>query len=220
MGITGSLHCAGMCSPLVMAATAKGGNMTLRLVYNLGRIFTYGLMGLAAGAVGSLIPFDGVRSGVSLALGVVLIFAAVFGLKQLHIPFAQQYIARVVLWFKGTFAHVLNRRSGTSRFLLGMVNGILPCGLSFSALMIALTTGVWNSAGFMILFGIGTLPVMVGLASGLPILAKRLNVPVARIATVMLFVSGCILIARGYTNPVHQQHTGHQRELVDVVICK
>ncbi|MEJ1237034.1 sulfite exporter TauE/SafE family protein [Chryseolinea sp. T2] len=219
MGLAGSLHCAGMCSPLVLAATGNGKAMRSRLIYNSGRIMMYGILGAIMGAAGSWLPFDQFRNGFTIIVGLILIVLAIAG-TALKIPFAQHLLSKALTYFKRVFASTLKERSTRSTFLLGFLNGMLPCGLTFAALMVALTFGAWQSSVFMIVFGIGTLPVMVGLTSGLNYLIRRFNFSLPRMVSVLLFVSGCLMITRGFVH--HEPHavTSHKHELVDVVLCR
>lgn len=219
MGFAGSLHCAGMCSPLVLAATGNVNAMRNRFIYNSGRILMYGILGAIIGAAGSLLPFDQFRNGLTILLGILLIVLSIAGVT-LKFPFGQKLLSRVMIYFKGMFATVLKERSVRATFLLGFLNGILPCGLTFAALMVASVSGTWQSGLFMITFGIGTLPVMIGLTSGVNYVVRRFNFSLPRMVSVLLFVSGCLMITRGILN--HESHAinSHKHELVDVVFCR
>lgn len=221
MGLAGSFHCAGMCSPLVLAATANGKAMRNRLVYNTGRILMYGILGAIVGALGSLLPIDQFRNAFAIVLGVMLVLLSMIGLKSVRVPLVHTVLSKILVKFKALFASALKQRSTSSIFLLGFLNGILPCGLTFAALVVALTFGAWQSAAFMIAFGIGTLPVMIGLTAGLNYLIRHFNFSLARMASVLLFVSGCLLITRALVQ--HETHTSslsHKHELVDIVLCR
>ncbi len=220
MGLTGSLHCAGMCSPLVLAATTNGKGMRDRFIYNLGRVMMYALLGAILGTLGSWISLDYFRSGLTVVLGLVLVVLSAAGFSTVRIPLVHAALSRVLIWFKKAFASLLKQRSPATIFLLGFLNGILPCGLTFAALMMGLTLGPWQSALFMIVFGLGTLPVMVGLASGLNYLIKRFNFSLARMASVLLFISGCLLITRAFVHQGNHDSTSHRHEMVDIVLCR
>lgn len=220
MGITGSLHCAGMCSPLVLAATSNGKAIQNRLIYNSGRILMYALLGGIMGSLGSLLPFENLRNGLAISLGVALLVLSVTGWVNTRIPIVSSLMSKVLLWFKRVFAGVLRQRSRRATFLLGFLNGILPCGLTFAALIVALALGTWKSAAFMIVFGLGTLPVMVGFTGWLHYLTKRFNFSVVRMASVLLFISGCLLITRVFVHQHDQVSATHKHELVDVVLCR
>jgi uncharacterized protein len=220
MGLAGSLHCAGMCSPLVLAATANGKGIRSRLVYNSGRILMYGILGAVLGSFGSLLPLDNFRNSITVALGLLLLILSIAGSNNIRVPFVHAHLSHILIWFKAIFASVLKQRTMRATFLLGFLNGILPCGLTFTALIVAFSFGMWQSASFMMVFGLGTLPVMVGFTSGLNYLMKRFNFSLARTASLLLFVSGCVLISRAFVHHHDEAALSHKHELVDVVLCR
>ena len=139
MGLTGSLHCVGMCSPLAMAV----GNMNTRaflnrVIYNAGRIVTYGLLGLAIAGVGLAFPISKFQNLVSIFLGIILLLAGT-GLLKVNIPIFSRAIGKLTSTLKKLFTKFLNRKHFGSVFLLGTLNGILPCGLVWIALTYSLT---------------------------------------------------------------------------------
>src|SRR5688572_28301502 len=176
MGLTGSLHCVGMCSPLAMAV----GNMNARaflnrVTYNAGRIVRYGLLGLAIARVGLAIPISKFQNLISILLGIILLLAGI-GLLKLNIPIFSKAIATLTSIIKKLFTKFLNRKNFGSVFLLGTVNGILPCGLVWIALTYSLTLqSPLESFSFMMLFGVGTLPVMLGFTSIITTLLRRFH---------------------------------------------
>jgi hypothetical protein len=88
LGFAGSLHCVGMCSPLMIAATNLTGNaLRNRLIYNTGRLFTYALLGSVASALGSAVDFSGSQKIISIVLGSLLILAADFTFAQSYFSF-------------------------------------------------------------------------------------------------------------------------------------
>jgi sulfite exporter TauE/SafE len=220
MGFAGSLHCAGMCSPLVLAATANGKGIRSRLVYNCGRILMYGVLGAILGSFGSFLPLDNFRNVLTVALGLALVILSIAGSNHVRVPLIHSKLSQLLIWFKGIFASVLKRRSTGSTFFLGFLNGILPCGLTFAALMVGFSFGTWQSATFMMIFGLGTLPVMVGFSSGLHYLVKRFNFSLARMASLLLFVSGCLLITRAFVDHHDDPSLSHKHELVEIVLCR
>jgi sulfite exporter TauE/SafE len=220
MGLTGSLHCAGMCSPLLLAATSNGRAMQNRLIYNFGRILMYGLLGLLLGSVASLLAVDQLRNGLTIALGLGLLVMSCLGLSSVRIPIVHPILSKVLLWFKKVFASVLRQHSVSGTLLLGFLNGILPCGLTFAALLVGLTLGPLKGAVFMVMFGVGTLPVMIGFTGWLQHLIRRYHFSPVRVASVLLFVSGCLLISRGIVQHYHGTTSSHENVLVDMVLCR
>jgi len=219
MGLTGSLHCVGMCSPLAMAV----GNMNTRaflnrVTYNAGRIVTYGLLGLGIAGVGLALPISKFQNLVSILLGIILLLAGI-GLLKLNIPIFSRAIGTLTSTIKKLFTKFLNRKNFGSVFLLGTLNGILPCGLVWIALTYSLTLqSPLAGFSFMVLFGVGTLPVMLGFTSIITQLLKRFNFNFQHITSAMLIVSGILLIVRVFIIHLPHHHS-LQQGVVDIVLC-
>jgi len=219
MGLTGSLHCVGMCSPLAMAV----GNMNTRaflnrVIYNSGRIVTYGLLGLGIAGVSLAFPVSKLQNLVSIFLGIILLLAGI-GLLKLNIPIFSRAIGTLTSTIKKLFTRFLNRKNLGSVFLLGTLNGILPCGLVWIALTYSFTLqSAMQGFNFMILFGIGTLPVMLGFTSVITQLLQRFNFNFQRITSAMLILSGILLIVRVFIMHLPHQHSIEQG-VVDIVLC-
>lgn len=205
LGLAGSLHCVGMCSPLVMAVTnLKGPQFINRLVYNMGRIFSYGLLGLVAATFGSLFQFSGFQNVISTALGALLIVAGVLGLTYLKIPFLTKIILAITAKIKKAFSKFLSKKSMSSLTLMGMLNGVLPCGLTSIALAYCISLSTPQEGFlFMLIFGLATLPVMLGLTSIFQIYIKKLNFNFQRVTTVTMILLGILLISRSFISNHH-----------------
>jgi len=219
MGLTGSLHCVGMCSPLAMAV----GNMNARaflnrVIYNAGRIVTYGLLGLSLAGVGLAFPISKFQNLVSILLGIILLLAGI-GLLKVNIPIFSSAIGTLTSTIKKLFTKFLSRKNFGSVFLLGTLNGILPCGLVWIALTYSLTLhSPLEGFSFMMLFGVGTLPVMLGFTSIITQLLKRFNFTFQHVTSAMLILSGVLLIVRVFIIHLPHQHSLKQG-VVDIVLC-
>jgi sulfite exporter TauE/SafE len=178
IGLLGGTHCIGMCGGIVGALSLGAGSRPeLHLAYNSGRIASYTLAGAIAGALG----------GASLALsGQLPLRIVLFVLANLMLVALGLYLMGITraLAFSERFGQRLWRhvqpltrrflpaRSVAQAFPLGLLWGWLPCGLVYSALVTALTSGsALHGAGLMLAFGLGTLPNL--LLAGL--LAVRLK---------------------------------------------
>ncbi len=198
IGLLGGTHCIGMCGGIVSALSMGAGSRpSLHLAYNTGRIASYGIAGAIAGALG----------GASLALsGQLPVRIILFILANLMLVALGFYLmgATRALAFTERFGQKLWRhlqplsrrflpaRTVAQAFPLGLVWGWLPCGLVYSALVTALTSGsALRGAGMMLAFGAGTLPNL--LLAGL--LAVRLNEFAAK--PVVRRVAGLIVLAFG-----------------------
>lgn len=205
LGLAGSLHCVGMCSPLAMAVgNLRRPYLFNRLAYNGGRILMYGIQGAIVASVGMAFPFPGLQNILAVSLGVALILMGVSGISGLRIPLVTPAIQKFTQVLKQLFQKFLQRKSYTSMITLGALNGLLPCGLTYLALTYCLTlVGPVDGFNFMLLFGAGTLPVMIGLPSVFPYLGKFLRFNSARITTIILIALGSLLITRVFLTHQH-----------------
>ena len=198
LGLAGSLHCVGMCSPLVMAVTnLKGPQFVNRLVYNMGRIFSYGLLGLVAATFGSLFQFSGFQNAISTALGALLILGGILGLTTVKIPLLTTGMLTLTGTIKKIFSKFLSKKTISSLTLMGMLNGVLPCGLTYIALAYCISLSTpQEGLLFMLIFGLATLPVMLGLTSIFQIYIKKFNFSFHKVTTVTMILLGILLISR------------------------
>ncbi|PPL04253.1 sulfite exporter TauE/SafE family protein [Parapedobacter indicus] len=168
MGLFGSLHCVAMCGPLVLTLSAgkpstPGKVLANKVLYQVGRVVMYGLLGLAIGVVGHLLAIKGWQRGITFVTGFLLVGIGLFLLfgKRLH-GFArlqQRLVNPLIRWV----GHWLYRPGG--HLVVGMLNGLLPCGMVYMALAAALSADSVGGGGlFMLLFGLGTWPAMLSVS--------------------------------------------------------
>ncbi len=220
LGLAGSLHCLGMCSPLAMAVTSlRQPFFVNRLLYNLGRVFMYGMLGMLVSSVGSLFSLSGFQHVLSLVIGVVLIFFGIAGSSSLRIAWLTAMMMRLTGQLKKLFSFFLKKKTLGAITLMGVLNGLLPCGLTYLALSYCVTLpSMSNGFLFMIIFGLGTLPVMLGITSFLHVLVSRFQISFKKLTTYALIALGTLLISRAlYTH--HQP--GHSSVVEkEIVICR
>lgn len=198
LGLAGSLHCAGMCGPLALALPATGsgrvGFAAGRVAYTLGRITTYAVLGLVFGWVGRSLALFGIQRWLSLGAGVLLLLGLLLSTRW---GLAAPAIA-VVSSLKRWMAQLLRRRSMGTVFLFGMVNGLLPCGLVYAAGAGATASGsVAGAVAYMAVFGLGTAPLMLGLALSRNLLPGSFRLKLQRLIPVSLALVAGLLIVRG-----------------------
>lgn len=163
LGLGGSLHCVGMCGPLALALPGSGRNYwedaANGLVYNLGRITTYGILGFVFGLASEwVLPVDW-QGGFSVAVGVLLLISALAVVDPekslLRIPIVKRFYHNITKY--------LSKAMGNRQFfLMGLLNGLMPCGMVYFALTTSLVAGSWfHSTAYMLLFGLGTAPLML-----------------------------------------------------------
>lgn len=198
LGLAGSLHCVGMCSPLAMAVTRVRTPFIInKLLYNGGRIFTYGLLGALASSFGLFFQFTAYQNILSITVGCLLVLIGIGGISGIKIPIVTPSIQFIVLRLKVLFGKFLKQKSYPAITALGILNGLLPCGLTYLAMTYCLTLqGPLDGFYFMVLFGAGTLPVLLGITSVFNFLIKRFRFNTGRLSTAMFIFLGCLLIAR------------------------
>lgn len=198
LGLVGSLHCAGMCGPLALALPAAGRTASAyvagRLAYNLGRVVTYTLLGVVFGLLGKTLLLAGVQRWLSIAIGLLLL-AGLFASRKLV---AWVPLTRLVEWLKSRMSVLLHRRSVESLAVLGLLNGLLPCGLVYVACAGATVTGsVLNGAQYMAVFGAGTVPMMLAISLSGRLVPISLRLSLRKVLPVTVGLLGVLLVLRG-----------------------
>ena len=221
LGFAGSLHCLGMCSPLAMAVTKMSSNVILsRILYNLGRIVTYGILGSIVATVGLELPMVKYQNLISILLGISLLVIGLTGVSMIRIPILTKGLGAFSLFLKKLFSKFLQQKSHLSTFTLGSLNGVLPCGLSFLALTYCVTlAGPSDGFVFMSTFGLGTLPVMLGFTTAFYWIINKFNVQAKSMTTGLLILSGLLLIGRVFFIHLPQANS-LQQGVVDIVLCR
>jgi uncharacterized protein len=198
LGFAGSLHCAGMCGPLALALPYTGsgpiGFSAGRVAYNAGRIATYSLLGLAAGLGGQAVSSLGFQRWLSLGAGLLILAGVALSFRAaLGSP-----ITRSVMRIRNLMGALLRHRSASALFAFGMVNGLLPCGLVYAAMAgAAAIGGVAGGVGYMLLFGLGTAPVMLALSLSGHLLPDGWRSHWHKVAPACLVLVGLLLTLRG-----------------------
>ena len=202
VGFLGSFHCAGMCGPIALALPVQDmrmpGVLAARLLYNAGRIFTYAVMGLLAGLIGHTLSFSGLQSALSMGSGVLILVVALFSYAHTQPGMLQQKLTRVTGFMKKRFRVLFGRRSLLSMFLVGTLNGLLPCGFVYLALAAAIAAGtVQGSAAYMLLFGLGTLPMLLAISLAGHLFGNRFAGFFRRATPFVAAAVALLLISRG-----------------------
>lgn len=202
LGFTTGFHCLGMCGPIALSlgiSKKKQVNFLLQnIMYQLGRVATYSFLGLILGLVGKSFQLAGFQSYLSIFVGAVLILMAIssFGGSDVatKIPFLNQLLLKVKL----NLGKLLSKTSYSSRFMTGVLNGFLPCGMVYVALTSSLAAGgIWQSATFMALFGLGTFPFMFLVVLFGNLITTATRNAFLKFVPVMMIILGGLFILRG-----------------------
>ncbi len=198
IGFFGSVHCVGMCGPLALALPLppekKVGGI---LLYNLGRVLTYSLLGTVFGIIGSSFFLVGWQQGFSVVLGATILL--LLFLPHAGRVFSKGYLqSGWALWVRQNLQQQFRRRSYSSALVSGIFNGFLPCGLVYVAVAGALaSTKIWEGAFYMAAFGAGTLPAMLLVNMTPHLLFKNRSHRSSWILTSLSVVVSVILLYRG-----------------------
>jgi hypothetical protein len=218
MGLAGSLHCAGMCSPLAMAVTRNKPFVLSNILYNSGRVFIYASLGALAGGLGSSIHLSSYQQIISIMLGSIFILAG-FSFQNMRIPLFDKAIVSFTSKLKTAFGIVIHQKSGATTLMLGMINGMLPCGLTYLALSACLILpSARDGFLFMLFFGLGTWPVMIGAIKLLGLAQSKANISLPRLSKIALVFIGFTLLVRVWW--VHPHTNMVVKAPQEVNVCK
>lgn len=199
LGFAGSLHCASMCGPIALAipmTTSDRARVVFQsLFYQLGRITSYAIMGGILGFMGWGVTLAGYQKGFSIALGVLIILVVVF---PSVLRFSSNKYEKFSQWLKNAIGKALSINSNSAAFKVGLLNGILPCGLVYMALIGALASGeIMEGMLFMTAFGLGTLPMMMGILVFRNSLPRNVLSGFQKLIPLFLIAFAFLLIWRG-----------------------
>ncbi len=203
IGFIGSIHCVGMCGGFVLAlsqsAQTKKKLLLQQTSYHFGKSITYMMLGVLAGGLGGMVThvFNEVQYILGIAVGALLVLVGLGILGVNGSWFGRDIVNR---WksFAMALGRQLKRNSRTTGLTVGLLNGLLPCGLVYGALAIATSTAsAWKGALLMGIFGLTTIPALLVMAfAGLwiqPAWRNRLN----RLSGILVIALGLLTIWRG-----------------------
>ncbi|TAH18270.1 MAG: sulfite exporter TauE/SafE family protein [Cytophagales bacterium] len=189
-GLLGSFHCVGMCGGIVLAVQAK--HWQNALIYHLGRSLMYAMIGLLFGLFGRGLYVAGFQQYLSIFLGICMIGFVL--LPTQNFPFLYQFYQKA----KQLFKPLQIQNSFLSTFTLGILNGLLPCGLVYAAVFVAIATAdAFYGASYMFLFGLGTMPMLFALSISGKIMPVSIRFKLNKLIPVFVVCVGILLIIRG-----------------------
>ncbi|MEJ8589889.1 sulfite exporter TauE/SafE family protein [Riemerella anatipestifer] len=202
LGFTTGFHCIGMCGPIALSlglSRKQQVNFHLQnITYQLGRIFTYSILGILLGLIGEGFQLAGVQGWLTIFAGIILIIMALFSFGNGDFASRIPFLSKFLLKIKLNLGKLLSKTDYSSRFLTGVLNGFLPCGMVYVALAASLVAGGAIQGGlFMMLFGLGTFPFMFVTV----LLGNMLNIAtrnkILKIMPVVMLILGGLFILRG-----------------------
>jgi sulfite exporter TauE/SafE len=202
VGFLGSLHCVGMCGPIAFALPVRTTNKWIKflkyMLYNLGRVFTYSCLGLMIGLLGKGFAMAGLQEFISIAAGFLILASVML----IHHPFKSFYSNKITSSIKeklkNSFRIYFQKTGWLPLFILGILNGLLPCGMVYMAMLGALASGnTISGALFMAAFGLGTIPAILAISFVGSTLSTRLKSLFYKATPLIACIVGVLLIIRG-----------------------
>ena len=203
IGLLTSVHCVAMCGGINLSQCIGNGEQTSFLaaaLYNLGRVISYTCIGFVLGLVGMLAGGNG-NVGIPVVLqGILKLIAGalmvIMGINMLNLF---PYLRRFTLHMPQGFAEKINsKKAGRGAFAVGLLNGLMPCGPLQSMQLVALASGSpIAGAVSMLMFSLGTVPLMLGLGSAVTLLGRRFAGKAMTAGAVLVVVLGLAMISQG-----------------------
>jgi len=201
-GLLGSFHCIGMCGPIAFMLPVSRDNELKKfiqvLLYHAGRLLAYSTIGLAFGIVGKTLNLFDLQQHLSILTGILMISVILIpslATSKLNISGP---VTLVIGKIKSSMGGLLKKKSPDMFFTIGVLNGFLPCGLVYLAVFGAVASGTALQGGlYMILFGLGTIPLMTSVVYSKGLISPGLRQKVRKLIPVFVVLIGIVFIIRG-----------------------
>lgn len=200
LGFAGSLHCIGMCGPLVMIVHGSSTNGGMKwwlnqITYHAGRLMVYAGFGAIAGVLGKSAVAMGWQQGLAIFSGILLLLMLIAP----HLPIAKlKWGQSVYTKISSYFGRFLKEKTPVKYLALGIINGFLPCGLVYAAMAASVAGGsIPMSMLFMVLFGLATTPSLVTVTGLTKLIKNRMNVRWVKYFKLSFGILALLFILRG-----------------------
>ena len=222
IGFLGSFHCIGMCGPLALALPVhqyEGMRKYIGIfLYNIGRAVTYGLLGLGFGFIGNQFRLWGLQQVITIVAGVILLFfilsrfsftSRISGLRKLN-ELVQRTLGKLLSAAKNPYA----------LFPIGLLNGLLPCGLVYVAIAASLATmDTLHGVVLMFSFGLGTIPTMAGLMVFGHMISLKSRQKINKAVPYLIGMMAIMLILRGMNLGIPYLSPKLEKDSTEVSCC-
>lgn len=202
IGLLTSVHCIAMCGGINLSQCIGCVDKSFwsAIFYNAGRILSYTGIGFVLGLIGSLAGGDANIGIPAVVQGALKFFAGalmvLMGMNMLNLfPALRRFTLRIP---KNIAIRVQKRKAGSSAFVVGLLNGFMPCGPLQSMQIVALASGSpLSGAMSMLMFSLGTVPLMLGLGSIVSMLGRKFAGKVMTAGSVLVMVLGLAMLSQG-----------------------
>jgi sulfite exporter TauE/SafE len=212
--LLGSSHCVGMCGGFVaLYAHNSPGKILPHCLYNLGRLVTYLILGVAAAQFGAafnvMLPITALQHSSALVVGIVLIALGVVKLLGRNVRIGERVFRRISKLLHPISAPIFRTPRRITPFLIGMLTTLIPCGWLYVFVALAFSSGSpTEGALIMLFFWFGSLPAMVAYGAAVRVISIRLRQYAPQVMGVLLIFSGLISLTSHHTH----QHHGHSAQ--------
>lgn len=200
-GLLGSFHCVGMCGPIAFMLPVSRDNKLKKFLqiflYHGGRLLSYSIIGLTFGIVGKSLNLFGLQQQLSILMGLLMIVVVLVPLGRFQ-KYLSKPVYRIIGKIKSSLGTALKSKSPDTFLSIGFLNGFLPCGLVYIAVFGAIATGsIYEGSLYMLLFGLGTIPLMTGAVYFSGMLNKLGRQRIRKLIPVFVVLVGALFILRG-----------------------
>lgn len=202
LGLLGSFHCIGMCGPIALVLPVhheKPLQKFLKIaMYHLGRMMAYGSIGLVFGLAGKGLYLSGFQQRLSMIIGVIMIGYILIPTRILNNFKFTSPLYLGIGKLKSSLGKHLKSKGYKALGSIGFLNGFLPCGMVYMALAGAVATATpYKGFLYMILYGLGTVPLMTVLIYFKDLFSIQLRNKIQKAIPVFVVMIGILFILRG-----------------------
>lgn len=202
LGLLGSFHCVGMCGPIAFVLPVNRENnakkVTQIFLYHFGRLLSYSFIGLIFGLIGKGLYLAGFQQRISILIGVLMIVLTIIPARIFNKYNFSRPLYSLIGKVKSNLGKLLKKKSNKTLFTIGILNGFLPCGLVYMALIGSIaTTNSLSGALYMFLFGLGTVPLMTSAVYLGNFLSVSVRNKIQKAIPVFIIMIGILFILRG-----------------------
>ncbi|MBE9489691.1 MAG: sulfite exporter TauE/SafE family protein [Bacteroidetes bacterium] len=202
LGLLGSFHCVGMCGPIAFMLPVDRSNSIKKIsqitIYHIGRLISYGIIGLIFGLLGKSLYIFGIQQQLSIVIGVLMIIIVLIPYKTFSKINFSKPVFKLISKVKSALGKALQKKTADTFLTIGFLNGFLPCGLVYMALFAAIATGsTLQGSLYMIIFGLGTIPLMTTAIYFSSVLKGSVRQKIQKAIPVFVILIGVLFILRG-----------------------
>jgi len=202
LGLLGSFHCIGMCGPIAFVLPLNRENNLKKVLqiglYHFGRLLSYSFIGLIFGLIGKGLFLMGFQQRISILIGVLMIVVTLVPVRIFNKYNFSKPLYLVIGKVKSNLGKLLKQKSNKALFTIGILNGFLPCGMVYMALIGSIATSNASLGTlYMFIFGLGTIPLMTTAVYLGNILSLSIRNKIQKAIPVFVVIIGILFILRG-----------------------